>query len=509
MTPFAAMSLPQALVYYEAVARDRNHEHMRVLCRHDLFYLLTVACRRRDLIHPWIYTRVREFEADPDGHLDLWARAHGKSSIITFGGTVQEILRDPEVTVGIFSHTRPIAKSFLSQIKSEFEDNEFLKALFPEILYANPKREAPKWSLDGGITVKRKGNPKEQTVEAHGLVDGQPTGMHYTLMVYDDVVTLESVTSTEMIMKTTDAWATSLNLASRPVRIRYIGTRYHAADTYRTMMDRGAASPRIYAATDDATMEGKAVFLSDKELRSKRAEMGPYVYACQMLLNPFLDTAQGFDRDWLEFYDGNVKTGAMNIYITVDPASEKKKLSDYTTISAIGLAPDQNYYLLDLVRDRLNLTERGRALFTMVQKFPNVIRVGYEKYGLQADIEFVRYLQDQYNYRFPIIPLGGQMPKPDRIKRLVPLFEQHRFWLPRRLLYVDWEKQAHDLIADFLRDEYEAFPVATHDDILDGISRICDPDLKTTFPALVPDHGLRPGALSQDHAMTNSAYQVL
>ena len=72
-------------------------------------------------------------QESPDGHLDLWAREHYKSTIITFGQTIQDILRDPEVTVGIFSHTRPIAKGFLRQIKRELESNQTLKDLFPDI----------------------------------------------------------------------------------------------------------------------------------------------------------------------------------------------------------------------------------------------------------------------------------------------------------------------------------------------------------------------------------------
>jgi hypothetical protein len=63
--------------------------------------------------------------------LDLWAREHYKSTVITFALTIQDILNDPEITVGIFSHTRPIAKAFLRQIKQEFETNEDLKAGFP------------------------------------------------------------------------------------------------------------------------------------------------------------------------------------------------------------------------------------------------------------------------------------------------------------------------------------------------------------------------------------------
>ena len=75
----------------------------------------------------------------------------------------------------------------------ELESTEKLKALFPDLLWANPQKQAPKWSEDDGIIVKRKGNPKESTVEAWGLVDGQPTSKHYGTRIYNDVVTRESV----------------------------------------------------------------------------------------------------------------------------------------------------------------------------------------------------------------------------------------------------------------------------------------------------------------------------
>jgi len=460
------------------------------------------------LVNPWLYERCREWEADRDGRLDLWPRGHYKSTIITFGGTLQEILRNPEVTVGIFSHTRPIAKAFLKQLKTELETNALLKQVFSDILWAEPEKQAPTWSLDGGIVVHRQGNPKECTVEASGLVDGQPTSRHYSLMVYDDVVTRESVTTPDQIRTTTDAWSLSLNLASRPVRMRYIGTYYHANDTYHEMERRGAAKPRIYRATVDGSAEGLPVFLTRAENVQKRREMGPYVYACQMLLDPLADNAQGFRDEWLRYYDGPLKVQEMNLYLLVDPASEKKDSSDYTVMTVIGLGADQNYYLVDLIRDRLNLTQRTETLMGLVQKYPRLVRVGYEKYGLQADVEHIRYVQNERNFRFQIIELGGAMPKRDRIRRLVPPFEQGRFWLPRRLFYTDWERRYHDLVQDFIADEYRTFPVSAHDDMLDAIARITDPELRAVFPTTAGNAD-GAGALTTASSMTNSAFKVL
>ena len=77
---------------------------------------------RSDAIHPWIYDRCREVEKDPEGWLDLWSRFHYKSTIITLAGAVQEILRNPEITIGIFSHVLSISKQFVKQIQRALED---------------------------------------------------------------------------------------------------------------------------------------------------------------------------------------------------------------------------------------------------------------------------------------------------------------------------------------------------------------------------------------------------
>lgn len=466
---------------YEQVLSDNDTEAMRKLCQQDLFFLLTIGLRRKDINKPWLYERIREVEKSPNGHLDLWAREHYKSTIITFGLSISDILNDPETTIGIFSHTRPIAKGFLDQIKRELETNTFLKGLFPDVLYQNPASESPKWSLDNGLIVKRKTNPKESTVEAWGLVDGQPTSKHFKTLLYDDVVTRESVTTPEQIQKVTSAWELSLNLGANGGNKRYIGTRYHAQDTYKEMMDRGSVKPRIYTATDNGKLDGEPVFLSKEVLMEKRRDMGPYTFGTQMLQNPVADNAMGFKKEWLKHYQKIDSTKGWNIYILVDPAGKRKKSNDYTVMEVIGLSPDQNYYLLDAIRDRLNLTQRTNKLFALHRKWKPVA-VGYEVYGMQSDVEHIKYIMEQENYRFRIIEIGGSMPKEDRIQKLVPVFEQGRFYMPERLMFTDYENVERDYIELFIKDEYLAFPVCVHDDMLDCRARILDPLLLAKFP---------------------------
>ena len=460
----------------EAQARSK----LRRLYLSDLYALIRYGLRRFDFDHPWLFARCREVQSDPDGVLDLWSRGHRKSSIITFGLTIQEIIINQNITIGIFSHTRPAAKSFLKQIKHELERNGHLKNVFSDVFYSEPKRESPKWSEDEGLVVRRTGNTRECTVEAWGLVDGQPIGKHFDLCIYDDIVTHESVSSPEMIAKTTDAWSLSLSLIAEGGRRRYIGTRYHQNDTWAEMLRRGGARARIHPATDDGTSSGNPVLFTRHELNETRRIQGVYNFASQYLLNPVADEAQGFKNEWVKYYD-TCNMSSMVRWIIIDPANAKKKTSDYTAGWVIGFSEDGTAYVLDAVRDRLNLVERTALLFNWHRKYrPH--GVGYEQYGMQADIQHINDMQEKDNYRFKIYVLRGQLSKVDRIRRMIPLFEQGTIYFPRSLYRTNYEKKTEDLILTFLEDEYKSFPVSRHDDMLDSLSRICDDDIQRQVP---------------------------
>jgi hypothetical protein len=91
------------------------------------------------------------------------------------------------------------------------------------------------------------------------------------------------------------------------------------------------------------------------------------------------------------------------------------------------------------------------------------------------------------NYRFTITPVGGRLAKADRIRRLVPWFEQGRLLLHPKIAKVDYEGREIDLTKAFVEEEYKAFPVAHHDDMLDALARFLEEDLPIRFPLTAAD----------------------
>lgn len=522
---------------------DIIHATSRAMARTDLFFLLWFILGRADMAHPWLLERCREVQEAPDGYLDLWAREHRKTSIITYGKTIQDILVDPEVTIGIFSHTRPIAKSLLRQIKREFENNHSLQQLFPDIFYEHYS-DYTQWSEDSGIVVKRKGNPKEATLEAFGLVDGMPTGRHYQIRVYDDVVTLESVNTPEQIHKTTAAWEMSDNLGVEGGKVRMIGTRYSLFDTYAEILKRGAAKPRVYPATHNGRMDGSPVLFSQIEWERRLKTQSRSTIASQLLQNPLADEDATFNVLWLKPWETRPRT--MNIYILGDPNRKIGADNDNCAYAVIAVSSTGGKYLIDGYRHQMTQSQRWTALRDLYKRWSATvgvqsIYVGYEKYGAEQDLDYFEERMQQEGIQFPIERLSwtregtaGQQGKRYRVERLEPDFRNGRFYLPLAVLHngepstwsidrdpesktyksVIWKKLdgftrqqlmaleggSEDLIckaikrydengkvydvADKFIEEYLYFPFGEYKDMVDATSRIYDME---ALPAQIID----------------------
>lgn len=501
------MPLKEVIAWWDTIDENgTNLAGIRALCLVDRYYLLVKVCKRHDMLHPWVYARCREVEKAPDGYLDLWAREHFKSSIITFGGALQRILQDPEITIGIFSHTSPIASSFLKQIKNELESNPVLKSAFPDILYDNPSKEAKQWSVDGGITVKRKSNPKEATIEASGLVDGQPVSKHYKLRIYDDVVTDKSVSTPEQIQKSIDAYSLSQSLGMIGGAEWMIGTRYSYADAYEWVLKRGALKERIYPATSDGTMDGPPVLFSQKDWDDRKRKQTDADIACQYLQNPLSGQQRMFDVTDLQVYE--VRPESLAVYVLCDPARSKKTDSDNTAIIVVGLDYAMNKYLLDGFNHKMDLQERWQNFARMYMRWKNapgvqIVHMGYEAYGAQADLDYFKEQMKMPNApRFDITELAwpreGGGSKVDRVQRLVPDCKTHKIYLPydtdpdrltstqrkfmgqgyqyriaQPIKRLDENGNAYNL-TEHLKMQFHYFPFGGKKDAIDAMARIYD-----------------------------------
>jgi hypothetical protein len=392
--------------------------------------------------------------------------------------------------------------------------------LFPDILWVAPERDSPLWSVEKGIVVRRKSNPREATIEGHGVVDSQPVGSHFRLMIFDDLVTALSVSTPDQVKKTTTMHALADNLGARGAdglkRKWHIGTRYSFADTYQDLLDRKVLKPRVKPATDDGTREGRPVFLTEEGWERAKRDQPAAILAAQMLQNPAAGNEALFRSEWLRFLD--VRPSTLTVCITCDPGRSKKKGSDSTVIHVQGYDVARNRYLLDGFHHKMALQERWQRLRDMYVKWTRepgiqLVKVGYEKYGAEADLDYILERQEVERIAFPITELAWPRNEPgskyDRIQRDEPDYRNgkiilaaivdkettrqqqmraqgmaHRIYTPTRRM--DGDGEIYSLNQKLLQ-EYLVYPFAPHDDGLDCFSRFHDMDME---PPVIVDQRL-------------------
>lgn len=483
---------------YEKICEDLNNlayrkygdsvkEIVREMSKIDMFFFAYFVLGLKFLNCKFGVERCYEVQDKYNYVIDLWARGHFKSTIKTFVLPLWRIINNPEDRQSIYSHTREQSTAFNVRIKTEAETNTFLIATFDDIFYANPVKESPLWTQQA-LIFKRKGNYNEASIEANGLIKGMPTGKHYTFSNYDDLVTEKVTMNYDTKRMLEERFGLSRNLVADVEEATISGTFYSFDDLYVKLSNNPLWRARIYPATNDGTADGEPVLWTKKKLEQKKREMGKYEFATQILLKPVPDEEIVFKPEWIRFYD-RVPNTPMRVYLIVDPSGDrmynKYKNADWCVMVVIGIDQFNNRYLLDMVRDKLSLTLRWETLKKLSLKWSPVV-IGYERYGMQADIAYIDQKQAEEGIFLPrIVQLGGNIPKASRIRKLVPYFENGNFFLPKQLTYVDVNGNIRNLIEEFIAEEYSQFPKSMHDDMLDAMSRMTeDAPIQFTPPAI-------------------------
>ena len=389
--------------------------------------------------------------------------------------------RNPRKTVLLAANTGELADDFGRKSRNLVGKPEHVRS-FPGSILAADNAAAGRWATAAGGQYYGAG------------VGGTIAGRRADLAIIDDPVKSREEADSETIREKQWKWfKDDLMTRLKPnAGLVIIMTRWHEDDLGgRLLADlkerNSSARVKIIKVAMEA-LEGDPLgrpvgaplwpeWFTPLMLETAKSE--PRTWSALYQQEPRPEGGGEFKEEWLCYYQR--QPSATNKVILVDPSSGKKNKrkkagNDYTSMWVVGVGPDGNDYVIDGIRDRLNLAQRTEALFTLVRRH-RPAAVGYEEYGLQADIEHIKIEMERQQYRFRIVTLGGSVNKEDRIRGMIPSFQKGMTWMPRSMIRQMADGVQRDVMEAF-RDEYLAFPVGAHDDAMDCLARKEEPEMR-------------------------------
>ena len=389
---------------------------------------------------------------------------HGKSMLTSEHFPAWYLGRNPSKSIVCASYAQDIADDFGRKVRNQMIDPVY-QEIFPGCRVSSDSASVSR------ISTEQHGN-----YYAVG-VGGSLTGRGAHVLLIDDPHKDRAEANSDTYRKRAKEWFQSVaytRLMDRGAVILMM-TRWHEDDLAGWLLKEKANEGWEVLNVPAEPPPWPERYPADV-LDEIRIMLGPREWSALYMQSPVPGGGGEFKRDMLRHYEGDGKSisDGMNKYILCDPAGEQRKENDFTSIWVIGLGADQNYYALDVVRDRLNLPDRGKEIMRLHRKW-KPLEVRYERYGMMADVQYIRELQERENYRFDVVEVAGnRLKKEDRIRRLLPIFAENRFYLPQSLYYTDHEGVPRDLVREFTETEVLAFPAGVHDDMLDSLCRLCD-----------------------------------
>lgn len=414
----------------------------------DLILFGREICGFRDLNNN-LHRDVADFILSSDAVVVLLPREHLKSSLITVAYTCQQIARNPNIRIAVYSVTQDLSSTFLRQIKSIIRS-----PLFQEYYGDRISPDFLKDTVDT-LQIYRSGNVREPTVYATSVGASQ-TGQHFDLNIYDDIVDNTTVATQAALNKTWQWFQESLALHDRNSRMIYVGTRWHDDDVAgRLLRDKS------YRHMVRSVEEGGIPIFPEKfnkvRIAKLRARMSAYIFSCQYLNDPVPYGEQTFREEWLRDWDDELPDGLT--YLTCDPALGKEK-GDRSVISVVRVDSKGRIIISDLWVGHPSPSNLIEIYLEMCERWQPTT-AGIEANALQEYLyHFLREAMVDSGKWYGVTPLGGnRRHKEEAILSLEPFFRSLRlfFWseAPRRT----------ELVHEMIR-----WPSGRYDDILDCLA---------------------------------------
>lgn len=434
------------------------------------------------------------FHENAKQRLFLMFRGSFKTTLITIAHTIQLMLIYPDIRILIASHKKEEGSAeILAAIKRHFMANRKLRDLFPEYCPVAQKTGSMEWGTTEKVNLPNRSHNiiwPEATIEIAGATT-DVTGRHYDVIKADDLVTKDSVTNETMLQKTRQMFGLLKYLFVQPEwgLMDVVGTPYHFADLYATLRKSQKMTRVVIPATYP---NGEPTFperFSKGGIENIRTDvsMGSYEFSCQYSLNPVPTEDQIFRPEWWErpkFYWVPRDSGKdfpncammplhLKKYVFVDPASTRRKDSDFTALITVGVDHQGHWWLLDIIRDKLSPSERVRLALDICKKH-DLHKIHYETNGFQDTDGFnLKNLAREEEWSLVIEEVKAAIQsKEDRIRGLQRMYEMGRVHWPRLYRYKSkYERRTVDMV-ELFRDEAFMFPKCEHDDMLDAHSQI-------------------------------------
>lgn len=455
------------------MSKDEEVVALRELSKNCLFFFAYFVLGYKDLDKKLHWEMAREWQLNHRHKLFLAPRGTFKTTIWTISGTIFEIINDPDIRILISNATLENAKLILKGIKTHFISNEKFRTLFPEFC---PKIQKNQKTIEFGTQLdlsvpNRAPGVKEATVEI-GSVEGNLVSRHYDMHIGDDLVNDKNTTTKAQIDKI-DFFRQAVYSLLEPGTSRdyLLGTRWHWDDIYGRIIEDKETPYYIYRRQimePDKRGRMRSIFPSRfpvKEIKEIRKKQGSAMFSGQYMNEPVDPEDALFKRDWIDYYElpkneeeRKAFLDSLLVITCVDPAVSEAIRADFSAIVTIGIGPDDETYVLEAYRAKINPGDLISKLFSVYAAW-RPLKIGIETFSFQQSLKyFIKQEMQARKVPLPIIELQnpGRRSKEARIAALQPRIEHCKFSVLRDMV---------DLI-----DELTRFPKAKHDDLIDALA---------------------------------------
>ena len=418
--------------------------------------------------------------------LILEPRGSFKSSVVTIGYPLWRLIQNPDLRVLIDSEEFGKSKAFIREIRDHITHNEEFRRLYGKL---DSKKYNDIWQEHQFNISTRKVRRKEPNFSSAG-VDVTKVGMHYDLIICDDLVSDKNITTPEQIEKVYNHYRLLLSLLDPGCEMIVIGTRWHFADLYGMLLEQDEErvakkkKPEWKKLVRSAIKkDGSLLFperLTKSFLSSMKRAQGTYIFSCQYLNDPAGAEHAAFKKEWVNWFTDLPKGVPLNFCILVDPSVGQTKDSDYSAIVTVAVDPLYNWYVLNVDRGHWNPTQLVRAMVNarrrVIQRYgedyqgAKAVKLALEVVAFQTVLK--HYAKDLMRRReiekFKVIELktDTRISKEMRVRGLVPFFENGQ---------IHFKGTSKNKCGDgikVLHEELLQFPVGRTKDAIDALAYV-------------------------------------